>query len=230
MVEGDTESLDISSRLQTIDKIFDVTSKPLIMDIDTGGKIDHLKMKINSIEKLGISAVIMEDKTGDKKNSLFEDTTDQQQEDMNRFAKKIQYIKENQLTTDFMVIARIESFILNKSINDALARAKRYVKANVDGIMIHSKDKNPKQILKFAKSFRKFNKFTPLVCVPSTYNQIKEDVLKRNGFNIVIYANQMLRSSYFAMLKVAKTILKNSRSKEASKDMTSIKEIINLIP
>ena len=125
---------------------------------------------------------------------------------MNRFAKKIQYIKENQLTTDFMVIARIESFILNKGINDALARAKRYVKANVDGIMIHSKDKNPKQILKFAKSFRKFNKFTPLVCVPSTYNQIKEDVLKRNGFNIVIYANQMLRSSYFAMLKVAKTI------------------------
>tara|TARA_A100001015_G_scaffold80901_1_gene89615 strand:+ start:625 stop:1944 length:1320 start_codon:yes stop_codon:yes gene_type:complete len=226
----DTESLDMSLRLNNIDKIFDVTSKPLIMDIDTGGKFEHLKMKINSIEKLGISAVIMEDKTGLKKNSLFEDTSDQKQESTNKFAKKIKYIKENQITSDFMLIARIESFILNKGINDALLRSQKYVKAGVDGIMIHSKQKNPKEIINFAKNFRKFNKTTPLICVPSTYNQVKEDNLKKIGFNIVIYANQLLRSSYFAMSNLATDILKNSRAKESEKKMTSIKKIINLIP
>ena len=226
----DTESLDLSIRLNNIDKIFDVTSKPLIMDIDTGGKFEHLKMKINSIEKLGISAAIMEDKTGSKKNSLFEDTTDQKQESANNFAKKIKYIKQNQITNDFMIIARIESFILNKGMKDALSRAKKYVDAGVDGIMIHSKLKNPSQILKFAKIFRKKNKITPLICVPSTYNEVKEDVLKRNGFNIVIYANQLLRSSYYSMSNTALNILKNSRAKESEKNMTSIKEIINLIP
>ncbi len=226
----DTESLDMSLRLNNIDKIFDVTSKPLIMDIDTGGKFEHLKMKINSIEKIGISAVIMEDKTGLKKNSLFEDTSDQKQESADKFAKKIKYIKENQITNDFMLIARIESFILNKGINDALLRAKKYTKAGVDGIMIHSKQKNPKEIINFAKNFRKFNKIIPLICVPSTYNQIKEDSLKKVGFNIVIYANQLLRSSYYAMLNIATDILKNSRAKESEKKMTSIKKIINLIP
>ncbi len=226
----DTESLDTSLRLNNIDKIFDVTSKPLIMDIDTGGKFEHLKMKINSIEKLGISAVIMEDKTGLKKNSLFEDTSDQKQENVVKFANKIKYIKENQITNDFMVIARIESFILNKGISDALNRSKKYVNAGVDGIMIHSKLKEPSEILNFAKSFRKFDKTTPLICVPSTYNQIKENILKKNGFNIVIYANQLLRSSYFAMSNIATDILKNSRAKESEKKMTSIKKIINLIP
>ena len=172
----------------------------------------------------------MEDKTGLKKNSLFEDTSDQKQENIIKFANKIKYIKENQITNDFMVIARIESFILNKGISDALNRSKKYVKAGVDGIMIHSKLKEPSEILKFAKSFRKFNKTTPLICVPSTYNQIKENILKRHGFNIVIYANQLLRSSYFAMSNVASDILKNSRAKESEKKMTSIKKIINLIP
>ena len=226
----DTESLDISMRLNNIDKIFDVTSKPLIMDIDTGGKLEHLKMKINSIEKLGISAVIMEDKTGMKRNSLFDDTSNQKQEDPKRFANKIKFIKTNQITNDFMVIARIESFILNKSIHDAINRAKKYVKANVDGIMIHSKEKNPKKVFEFAKRFRKFNPTIPLVCVPSTYDHVSEKVLKQKGFDIVIYANQLLRSSYSAMNKVAKSILKNSKAKNAKKDMTSIKEIINLIP
>ncbi len=226
----DNESLDLSLRLNNIDKIFDVTSKPLIMDIDTGGKLEHLKMKINSIEKLGISAVIMEDKTGVKRNSLFEDTSNQKQEDPVRFANKIKFIKTNQITNDFMVIARIESFILNKGINDAIRRAKKYVKANVDGIMIHSKEKNPKKVFEFAKRFKKFNSSIPLVCVPSTYDHVTEKILKQNGFDIVIYANQLLRSSYAAMNKVAKSILKNSRAKNAKKDMTPIKEIINLIP
>ncbi len=226
----DTEALDISFRLSNIDKIFDVTSKPLIMDIDTGGKLEHLKMKINSIEKLGISAVIMEDKTGSKKNSLFEDTSNQVQEDPDIFAKKINFVKKNQMTNDFMVFARIESFILNKGLIDAMNRAKKYVKAGVDGIMIHSKSKDPKEILKFAKAFRKFNKKIPLVSVPSTYNHVTEKNLQDNGFNIVIYANQLLRASYYSMSKVAKEILVNSRAKESDKNLISIKEIVNLIP
>tara|TARA_B110000261_G_C13093865_1_gene360942 strand:+ start:646 stop:1947 length:1302 start_codon:yes stop_codon:yes gene_type:complete len=226
----DTESLDMSLRLNNIDKIFDVTSKPLIMDIDTGGKLEHLKMRINSIEKLGISAVIMEDKTGSKKNSLFEDTSNQIQEDPDIFSKKINFIKNNQMTNDFMVFARIESFILNKNLADAMKRAKKYVKAGVDGIMIHSKSKDPKEIFKFAKAFRKFNKKIPLVSVPSTYNHVTEKILIDNGFNIVIYANQLLRASYYSMSEVAKEILVNSRAKESEKKLISIKEIVNLIP
>ena len=226
----DTEALDMSLRLNNIDKIFDVTSKPMIMDIDTGGKLEHLKMRINSIEKLGISAVIMEDKTGSKKNSLFEDTSNQIQEDVDIFSNKINFIKKNQMTNDFMVFARIESFILNKNLDDAMKRAKKYVKAGVDGIMIHSKLKDPKEIFKFAKAFRKFNKKIPLVSVPSTYNHVTEKELITNGFNIVIYANQLLRASYYSMSEVAKEILVNSRAKESEKKLISIKEIVNLIP
>ena len=226
----DTEALDMSLRLNNIDKIFDVTSKPMIMDIDTGGKLEHLKMRINSIEKLGISAVIMEDKTGSKKNSLFEDTSNQIQEDVDIFSNKINFIKKNQMTNDFMVFARIESFILNKNLDDAMKRAKKYVKAGVDGIMIHSKLKDPKEIFKFAKAFRKFNKKIPLVSVPSTYNHVTEKELIINGFNIVIYANQLLRASYYSMSEVAKEILTNSRAKESEKKLISIKEIVNLIP
>ena len=226
----DTEALDMSLRLNNIDKIFDVTSKPMIMDIDTGGKLEHLKMRINSIEKLGISAVIMEDKTGSKKNSLFEDTSNQIQEDVDIFSNKINFIKKNQMTNDFMVFARIESFILNKNLDDAMKRAIKYVKAGVDGIMIHSKLKDPKEIFKFAKAFRKFNKKIPLVSVPSTYNHVTEKELITNGFNIVIYANQLLRASYYSMSEVAKEILVNSRAKESEKKLISIKEIVNLIP
>ncbi len=226
----DTESLDLSLRLNNVDKIFDVTSKPMIMDIDTGGKLEHLKMKINSIEKLGISAVIMEDKTGSKKNSLFEDTSNQIQEDPDVFSKKIKFIKNNQMTNDFMVFARIESFILNKNLADAMKRAKKYVKAGVDGIMIHSKSKDPNEIFKFAKAFRKLYKTIPLVSVPSTYNHVTEKNLIDNGFNIVIYANQLLRASYYSMSEVAKEILSNSRAKESEKKLISIKEIVNLIP
>ena len=185
---------------------------------------------LDSIEKLGISAVIMEDKTGSKKNSLFEDTSNQVQEDPDVFANKINFIKKNQMTNDFMVFARIESFILNKNLSDAMNRAKKYVKAGVDGIMIHSKSKDPKEIFKFAKEFRKFNKRIPLVSVPSTYNHVTEKNLIDNGFNIVIYANQLLRASYYSMSEVAKEILANSRAKESEKKLISIKEIVNLIP
>ena len=173
MGKPDIEALDISERLSNINKIFDVTSKPLIMDIDTGGKIEHLKLNIRSMERLGISAVIMEDKTGLKKNSLNEKTSNQQQDSIKNFQEKINEISNTKLNNEFMVIARIESFILGKGIEDALTRAKAYVNAGANGIMIHSKEKTPKQIFNFSDKFRKSHPEIPLVCVPSTYNSVK---------------------------------------------------------
>ena len=230
MGKPDIEALDISERLSNINKIFDVTSKPLIMDIDTGGKIEHLKLNIRSMERLGISAVIMEDKTGLKKNSLNEKTSNQQQDTIKNFSEKINEISNTKLNNEFMVIARIESFILGKGIDDAISRANAYVDAGANGIMIHSKEKTPKEIFKFSDKFRKFYPNIPLVCVPSTYNSVKEQDLIKKKFNIVIYANHLLRAAYPAMTNTAISILKNGRSKECDKKMISIKEILKLIP
>ena len=226
----DNESLDFSQRLNGVDQIFEVTTKPLIMDGDTGGKVEHFEMRIKSAERLGISALIIEDKKGLKKNSLLKDTSRQTQEGKIKFSEKISVGKKAQISDDFMIIARIESFILGKGLNDAISRAHSYIEAGADGIMIHSKSKNPKEVIAFSKVFRKSYKKIPLVSVPSSYNQISEKTLYENGFNMVIYANHMLRASYPAMQNVAKTILEKNRSKEADKKLLSIKEILNLIP
>ena len=226
----DNESLDFSQRLNGVDQIFEVTTKPLIMDGDTGGKVEHFEMRIKSAERLGISALIIEDKKGLKKNSLLKDTSRQTQEEKIKFSEKISVGKKAQISDDFMIIARIESFILGKGLNDAISRAHSYIEAGADGIMIHSKSKNPKEVIAFSKVFRKSYKKIPLVSVPSSYNQISEKTLYENGFNIVIYANHMLRASYPAMQHVAKTILEKNRSKDADKKLLSIKEILNLIP
>ena len=230
MGKPDNEYVDNSLRLSSNNHIFDVTSKPLIFDADTGGKIEHFDMKIKTIERAGVSAIIMEDKTGLKKNSLLENTNSQKQEDIKIFSKKISIGKKAQASRDFMIIARIESFILGKNLNDAMKRANAYVEAGADGIMIHSKNKNPKEVFSFAKSFRKIYKDIPLVSVPSTYNQVTEKDLIKYGFNIVIYANHMLRAAYPAMMDVASKILKNSRAKEVEKNLFSIKDILELIP
>jgi phosphoenolpyruvate phosphomutase / 2-hydroxyethylphosphonate cytidylyltransferase len=230
MGKPDIEFLNLSERLSNINNIFDVTSKPLIMDIDTGGKIEHLKLNIRSMERLGISAVIMEDKTGLKKNSLNENTSNQKQETIKNFCEKIHQINKSKLNDEFMVIARIESFILGKGLKDAILRAKKYVEAGANGIMIHSKSKKPKEIFEFAKLFRKYNKSLPLVCVPSTYNTVKEKKLIEEKFNIVIYANHLFRAAYPAMQSTAKSILINGRSKEIDKKLISINNILKLIP
>ena len=226
----DNESVEISQRLAGVNQIFDVTSKPLIFDGDTGGKVEHFEMKVKSMERLGVSAVIIEDKTGLKKNSLLQNTKSQIQENKKKFAEKISIGKKAQNSKEFMIIARIESFILGKGIKDAIERAHAYVKAGADGIMIHSKSKDPKQIFEFAKIFRKKYKDIPLISVPSSYNQVKEAELEKVGFNVVIYANHMLRASYPSMKDIAEQILKNSRTKEIDKKLLTIKEILNLIP
>ena len=230
MGKPDTEALGISERLVGVNQIFDVTTKPLIFDADTGGKIEHFEMKIKSIERLGISSIIIEDKTGLKKNSLLKDTSNQIQENKKKFCEKIKVGKKAQNSDDFMIIARIESFILGKKLKDAIDRAHAYVDAGADGIMIHSKTTNPKQIFEFSKLFRKSYDNIPLVSVPSSYNQVKESELIDNGFNVVIYANHMLRASYPSMKNAALKILKHGRSKEIDKEIFGINEILNLIP
>jgi 2-methylisocitrate lyase-like PEP mutase family enzyme len=193
------------------------------------GKLEHLAFLVRSLERSGVSAIIMEDKVGLKKNSLFNNQSGAKQDKPTEFAKKIKKICRTRKSEDFMVIARIESFILGKGLNDALKRAEIYSKSGADAIFIHSKEKTPKEIFAFAKAFKKSKFFKPLVSVPSTYSTVYEKELIKNGFKLVIYANQLLRSAYPAMVNTAKTILKNSRAFEADKKIIPIKEIISLI-
>lgn len=227
----DTELVDFSSRFSTVEEILEVTTKPIIMDGDTGGKIEHFKFRVKTMERLGVSAIIIEDKIGNKKNSLFEDSLNQNQDSIEHFCEKIKQGKMAQITEDFMIIARIESLILNRGMNDALKRAQSYIYAGADGIMIHSKKKDEKEISEFCRKYKSINNRVPLIVVPSTYSHITEKKLKNLGIDVVIYANHLLRAAYPAMIKVAESILKNGRAKEASdKYCMSIKEIINLIP
>jgi len=225
----DNSSLSFSARISSLNDMMDVTTKPVVFDADNGGQIEHLPFLIRSLERSGVSAIIMEDKIGLKKNSLFKNQKGAKQDKPSLFANKINKICKTRQTNDFMVIARIESFILEKGLQDALNRAEIYSKAGADAILIHSKEKTPNEIFSFAKKFKKSKNFIPLVSVPSTYSKVFEKDLIKNGFKLVIYANQLLRAAYPAMQNTAKTILKNSRAFEADKKIIPIKEIINLI-
>lgn len=225
----DIELVDMSSRLRTIDDIMEVTTKPIILDGDTGGLTEHFVYNVRTLERMGVSAVIIEDKTGLKKNSLFGTEVEQTQDSIENFCEKISAGKKAQLTDEFMIIARIESLILEKGMDDALARARAYVKAGADGIMIHSRKKDPSEILEFCDLFRSDDKDTPIVVVPSSFNTITEEELASHGVNIVIYANQLTRSAFPAMQKTAEDILRFHRAKEVDDRLMPIKEIITLI-
>lgn len=226
----DIEAVDTTARLTTINEIFEVTTKPLIYDADTGGKPEHFEFTVRSLERTGVSAVIIEDKTGLKKNSLFGNDVAQTQDSIENFCHKIKMGKNAQITNEFMIIARIESLILEAGMDDALKRAFAYVEAGADGIMIHSRLKDPAEIIEFVTSFRAKDKTTPVVVVPTSFNSVTTDEFAKIGVNVVIYANHMLRAAYPGMMKVAKTILKNKRSLEAEPDCMPIKEILELIP
>lgn len=223
--------IELIDRYSTLNDVLEVTTKPIILDGDTGGKPEHFAFTVKTLERLGVSAVIIEDKVGLKKNSLFGTDVKQTQDSIEGFSKKIKIGKSSLVGEDFMIIARIESLILKAGLEDALKRAKAYIDAGVDGVMIHSKEEDPTEIFNFCDEYKKFDKQVPLVVVPSSYNSVTEDILIEKGANIVIYANHLLRSAYPAMVKTAESILKNKRSKEASDDYCmSIKEILNLIP
>jgi len=226
----DIELVDLTSRMNTIRDILEVTTKPIIFDGDSGGLIEHFKFMVRSLEREGVSAVIIEDKVGLKKNSLFGTEVSRHQDSIENFSNKILAGKKAQVTDDFMIIARIESLILKQGMDNAIKRAEAYVEAGADGIMIHSNKKSPIEILEFCNLFSQLKHKAPLVVVPSTYNEVYEKELTEVGVNIVIYANQLLRSAYPAMLKTAETILINERAKEANEFCMPIKEILNLIP
>ena len=226
----DIEAVDVSSRMSTLSEVLEVTTKPIIYDADTGGQTEHFKFTVRTLERLGVSAVIIEDKTGLKKNSLFGNEVPQIQDSIENFCDKILSAKKAQVTDDFMVIARIESLILEIGMDDAIIRAKAFLEAGADGIMIHSRKKDPAEILEFCRQYAELANRKTLVVVPSSYNSITEDELEKAGVNVVIYANQLLRSAFPAMQSTAQSILKHSRSLECDESMLSIKEILNLIP
>lgn len=225
----DIELVDMTSRFRTIDDVTEVTTKPIIFDGDTGGLTEHFVYTVRTLEKMGVSAIIIEDKTGLKKNSLFGTEVQQTQDTIENFSAKISAGKQAQLTDDFMIIARIESLILEQGMEDALKRAEAFVNAGADGIMIHSRRKEPDEILEFCDKFRIKDKKTPIVVVPSSFNTITEEELAAHGVNIVIYANQLTRSAFPAMQKTAEDILKYHRAKEVDDRLMSIKQIITLI-
>lgn len=226
----DIEAVDVTTRLTTVNEIFEVTTKPMIYDADTGGKPEHFEFTVRSLERTGISAVVIEDKTGLKKNSLFGNDVAQTQDTIENFCHKIKVGKAAQITNDFMIIARIESLILEAGMDDALQRATAYIKAGADGIMIHSRLKDPAEIIEFVTKFRLNDSTTPIVVVPTSFNSVTTDEFAKIGINVVIYANHMLRAAYPGMMGVAKSILKNRRSLEAEPDCMAIKEILELIP
>ncbi len=226
----DIEVVDLTSRLGTINDILEVTTKPIIIDGDTGGQTEHFVFTVKSLERLGISAVVIEDKVGLKKNSLFGTEVEQQLDTVENFMDKISAGKRAQVTDDFMIIARIESFIVGAGLDEALRRAHSYIEAGADAIMIHSKEKDPQEIFDFCREYNKFVDAVPLVVVPTSYCHVTEKELQEAGANIVIYANHLIRSAYPAMVNTAQNILLNERAYESESECMPIKDILNLIP
>lgn len=226
----DIELVDMTSRFRTIDDIMEVTTKPIIFDGDTGGLTEHFVYTVRSLERMGVSMIIIEDKTGLKKNSLFGTEVAQTQDSIENFCEKIKAGKRAQKTADFMICARIESLILERGMEDALKRAFAFVGAGADAIMIHSRKKEPDEIFEFIEKFRAKDKLTPIVLVPTSFNTVYEEEFKQRGANIIIYANQLTRTGFPAMQDAAKTILENHRAKECDDKCMSIKDIITLIP
>ena len=226
----DIELVDMTSRFRTIDDIMEVTTKPIIFDGDTGGLTEHFVYTVRSLERMGVSMVIIEDKTGLKKNSLFGTEVQQTQAPVEEFCEKIRAGKKAQRTREFMICARIESLILEKGMEDALARAKAFTEAGADAIMIHSRKKDPEEICAFIEAFRKTDSSTPIVLVPTSFNSVKEEEWKQRGANIIIYANQLMRATVPAIQKAAESILENHRAQECDKDLMPFRDIIRMIP
>jgi phosphoenolpyruvate phosphomutase len=226
----DIEAVDVTSRVRTVSDIVEVTTKPIVYDGDTGGKPEHFGFTVKTLERLGVSAVIIEDKLGLKRNSLFGTDAKQMQDSIDSFCQKVGAGKKAQITSEFMVIARIESLILGMGMDDALTRAAAYIDGGADGIMIHSCQKTPNEVLAFCDAYAKFGKRVPLVVVPTSYNSVYEHQLQDAGVNVVIYANQLLRSAYPAMMATARSILGHGRSLESDSALMPISEVLTLIP
>ena len=226
----DIEYVDLTSRLATLHEVLEITTKPIVFDGDTGGMPQHFIYAVKTLERLGVSAVVIEDKVGLKRNSLYGTEVSQTQDSIENFCAKITVGKKAQITDDFMIVARIESLILKKGLNDALLRANAYIRAGADGVLIHSRERGPGEVLEFCKEYRKFAAQVPLVVVPTAFSSVYEKQLMHAGVRIVIYANHLLRSAYPAMMETAQSILRHGRAFECEKRILSIKDILSLIP
>ena len=225
----DNQAVDMSTRISGLNEIMDVTTKPVIFDADNGGRLEHIRYLVRTLERSGVSAIVIEDKIGLKKNSLFKNQTGVKQDSIKNFSNKLKAASNSKISKDFFIVARIESFILGKGLKDALKRAEAYSKSGADAILIHSKEKNPSEIFSFSKKFLKNKNYVPLIAVPSTYSKTTESQLIKNGFKIVIYANHFLRAIYPAIESTAKSILINQRSSEVEKKISTVNTVINLI-
>jgi len=226
----DNESVDVSARLNGLQPVLDVTTKPIIFDGDTGGKIEHFVPNLRALERNGVSAIIIEDKVGLKRNSLFGNEVPQTLDDPHSFGEKITAGVQSRRNQDFMVIARIESLIVDMGLDDALRRAEIYLDAGADGIMIHSRKADPQEVFEFAREFNKWETGKPLVLVPTAFNNVREEELHEHGARILIHANHLLRASYPAMLRAAESILENGRTAEITPELMPISEILNFVP
>lgn len=226
----DIEAVDTTARMTTLNEVLEVTTKPIIYDGDTGGKPEHFAFTVRTLERYGVSAVVIEDKTGLKKNSLFGTEVEQTQDSIDAFSDKIRVGKSSQQTDDFMIIARLESLILGKGVDHALERAVAFIAAGADGIMIHARDKDPAEVFEFCHRYNALPNRKPLVAVPTSYNHVTEAELAACGVNVVIYANHLLRSAYPAMTETARAILEHGRSAECDARLMPIKDILELIP
>jgi len=226
----DIEYVDITSRIHTVQEILEVTTKPLVFDGDSGGPPEHFVYTVRSLERLGVSAIIIEDKIGLKRNSLFGADAGQVQDTTENVCRKIAAGKQTQVTDEFMIIGRIESLVLKQGLDDALARARAYIDAGADGIMIHSHEREPREVFDFCAAYQKFDRRVPLVAVPSSYNAVRESDLADHGVNVVIYANHLLRSAYPAMVTTARQILEHGRSLECDAAILPISDVLSLIP
>lgn len=226
----DIEAVDVTSRVNTLNEILEVTTKPIIFDADTGGRPEHFQFTVRTLERLGVSAAVIEDKIGLKRNSLFGNEVPQTQDTIENFVAKIHAGKNSQVTEEFMIVARIESLILGKGIDDALDRAEAYIEAGADGILIHSRNRTPEEVFRFCAGYRELSRQVPLFAVPTSYSDVTEDELSKEGVDVVIYANHLIRAAYPAMVSVAEDILRNGRSSHSESRLMPIKEVIELIP
>ena len=189
----DNELVPLKERVALVEEVRKLTTKPIVVDVDTLGPIEHVPFYVRWFKEAGAYAIVIEDKKYPKENSLLDDGK-YPLEDVDKFCEKIKSAKE--YSGDMKVIARLESLIAKHSIEEALIRAEAYAKAGADIILIHSKQKiDCSEVMEFATRFRKISQI-PLMAIPTTYELPEE-----HPFEIVVTANHLLRASMKAMEK-----------------------------
>ncbi len=214
-----TEFLDATSRM------VEACNIPIIADCDTGyGGPSNVSHLVKKYENAGVAAICIEDKIFPKENSLLEDGKNDLLPEK-EFVAKILAAKEAKQNDAFMIIARIEALISGAGINEALKRATAYEKAGADAILIHSKQKTPKEVFEFVNEW---DGNVPIVVVPTTYNSVKISELIDHKIRMIIFANQTLRTAHLAMSKLLKEMLSSESISDVFQEMSNMEDIFKL--